>query len=241
MVDWWKSAVWYSSVTQGKPRTLLTKGPGYGVSLLRAYGDAAASETSKRLRKLFAIDENATGDIAVAFFPIDQTNSVVLAKEDELGFKAQDADEDPRDADLGRLVFISAAESAEDVFTPAIERSRERPILAGEVRCSPCVEFLATCQTYGRDVQFKGASWFAHDSVPFFDGTRVEKTGQRIFVVLLQKHDEIPYGAGRKNHMPHVGHLPHVGHMPHVGHLPHVGHMRLDDFSTMFGSKRCCE
>jgi len=50
-----------------------------------------------------------------------------------------------------------------------------------------------------------------------------EKTGQGIFVVLLQKHDEIPYGAGRGNH------------------VPHVGHIGLDDFSTMFGSKRCCE
>jgi len=130
---------------------------------------------------MFAVDQNATGDIPVTFFSIDHADSVVLTEEHELVFQTQDSDKDPRDADLGGLVGIAAAESAEDVFTPMVERSRERPILAGDVRCSPCIELLATCQTHSRELRFKGASWFTHNRVPFFDGTRERENRSRNF------------------------------------------------------------
>ena len=70
---------------------------------------------------MFAVDQNATGDIPVTFFSIDHADSVVLTEEHELVFQTQDSDKDPWDAGLGRRVGIAAADSGEGDLTPMVE------------------------------------------------------------------------------------------------------------------------
>ena len=147
----------------------------------------------ERLKLTLTIDQNSTGDVPVIFFAVDHTDSVVLADENKLILETQHAHTHPREADFGGLVGISSMETTENISAPEIERSRERPVFGDEVSSHPLIETEPTGMTFGAYLTLRRG----HDDVHNWGSFLRWKQGLRNALF----ETEIPYGAGRGNHI----------------------------------------